>query len=296
MRKRVAIAIALVTNSSVLHYVVFPEPFPAPSDLPRAGRTLVNEGIRSRFVCRQTSVETAGRLFEWDNFVEPGGGPCEIPHVHPHMREVFQILDGEVAFIINGREQAAGPGSTVVVQPGTTHAFRNATDRPAHMISRVEAVDDGPWAQLAERGLLLDSTFLQINRTGGLGRVSPIQMLVFVSRYKQGYPPGLPTWAWDAIAFVVAPTARIFGVHAYYPLLGSARRLPNSAVERTTGTGSHSLAAAAHRGVRFSEDSQMAVYEAHPASIGAKPSRTTDGPPVRAYAAVKKAGKDWAIL
>jgi len=114
MRKRVAIAIALVTTyvvvSSVLHYVVFPEPFPAPSDLPRAGRTLVNEGIRSRFVCRQTSVETAGRLFEWDNFVEPGGGPCEIPHVHPHMREVFQILDGEVAFIINGREQVAGAG------------------------------------------------------------------------------------------------------------------------------------------------------------------------------------------
>jgi len=67
-----------------------------------------------------------------------------------------------------------GPGSTVVVQPGTTHAFRNAADRPAHMISRVEAVDDGPWAHLAERGLLLDSTFLQINRTGGLGRVSPI--------------------------------------------------------------------------------------------------------------------------
>jgi quercetin dioxygenase-like cupin family protein len=221
MRKGAAIVIALVAiyvlASSILHYVVFPEPFAALSDLPRTGTTLVNEGIGSRFVYRHTSAETAGRLFEWDNFVEPGGGPREIPHIHPHMREVFQIVDGEVAFVINGQEHVAGPGSTVVVQPGTVHAFRNAADRPAHMISRFEPVHEGPWAQLAERGLLPDSTFVQINRAGGLGRVSPIQMLVFVSRYKQGYPPGLPAWAWDVIAFLIAPTARVFGVHAYYP-------------------------------------------------------------------------------
>ncbi len=227
MKKAVVIAIALVATyvavGSVLHYLVFPEPFAAPSDLPRSGTTLANEGIRSRFVYRQTSIETAGRLFEWDNFVEAGGGPREIPHVHPHMREVFQILDGEVGFVINGREHVAGPGSMVVVQPGAVHAFRNAADRTAHMISRFEPVDEGPWAQLAERGLLPDSTFVQINRAGGLGRVSPIQMLVFVSRHKQGYPPRLPTWAWDAIAFLIAPTARIFGVHAYYPPPDAAR-------------------------------------------------------------------------
>jgi quercetin dioxygenase-like cupin family protein len=221
MRKGVATAITLATTyvlvSSILHYMVFPEPFAAGSDLPRTGATLVNEGIRSRFVYRHTSVETAGRLFEWDNFVEPGGGPREIPHLHPHMREVFQIVDGEVAFVINGQEHVARRGSTVVVQPGAVHAFRNVADHPAHMISRFETVHEGSWTQLAERGLLVDSTFVQINRAGGLGRVSPIQMLVFVSRYKQSYPPGLPTWAWDAIAFVIAPTARIFGVHAYYP-------------------------------------------------------------------------------
>jgi mannose-6-phosphate isomerase-like protein (cupin superfamily) len=221
MRKGGAIAISLVVIyvliSSLLHYVIFPEPFPNPSDLPRAGTTLVNEGIRSRFVYRRTSVETSGQVFEWDNFVEPGGGPLEIPHVHPHMREVFQIVGGEVRFVIDGQEHVAGPGSAVVVQPRKVHAFRNATDRPAHMISRFEPADEGPWAQLAARGLLPDSTFVQIDRAGGLGRVSPLQMLVFVSRYKQGYPPGLPTRAWDGIAFLIAPTARVFGVHAYYP-------------------------------------------------------------------------------
>ena len=46
---------------------------------------------------------------------------------------------------------------------------------------------------------------------------APIQMLVLISRHKPGYPPGLPVRAQDAIAFAIAPTARIFGVHAYYP-------------------------------------------------------------------------------
>jgi len=221
VRKGIAIALSLTGGylvlSCVLDYLVFPEPFASPSDLPRNGTTLVNDGIHSKFVYRKTSIETAGRLFEWDNYVYPGGGPREIPHVHPRLREVFQIVDGELEFAIDGQKRVARAGETVVAEPGTTHAFQNVSGQPAHMISRFEAAEDGPWEQLAEEGLLPDSTFVQIERAGGLGRISPIQMLVFGTRHKQGYPPGLPTWAWDAIEFVIAPTARLFGMHVYYP-------------------------------------------------------------------------------
>jgi mannose-6-phosphate isomerase-like protein (cupin superfamily) len=218
--KKFAIPLSLVVGyvivSCVLNYLIFPELAADASDLPRSGTTLVNEAIRSKFVYRRTSIETAGQLFEWDNFVDPGGGPVEIPHVHPHMREVFQIVDGEIRFVIDGQVRVAGAGSTVVAEPGAVHAFQNVSGRPAHMISRFEPAEDGPWERLAEEGLLPDSTFVQIDRAGGLGRAGPIQMLVFGSRFKQGYPPGLPTWAWDAVEFLVAPTARLFGVHAYY--------------------------------------------------------------------------------
>ena len=77
--RRILAALALVAGyvviSSLCHYVLFPEPGPDPSDLPRRDMTIVNEGIRSTFVYRQTSIETAGRLFEWESLVEPGGGP-----------------------------------------------------------------------------------------------------------------------------------------------------------------------------------------------------------------------------
>lgn len=210
-------ALAYVCASSLLHYVVFPEPGPDPSDLPRSGTTIVNEGISSRFVFRQTSIETGGRLFEWDNFVEPGGGPIDLPHVHPHMREVFQVVDGEVRFAIDGAERMVAAGSEVVAEPGSTHTFQNVSDRPAYMISRFEAAEDGPWEELARSGRLPDMGFVQADRAGGLGRIGAIQGLVVLSVHKQSYLPWPPIWAQDALAFLVAPTARLFGVRAYYP-------------------------------------------------------------------------------
>ena len=208
---------AYIGVSSLVHYVLFPEPGPDPSDLPRRGTTVANEGIHSKFVYRRTSIETDGKVFEWDNYVEPGGGPINIPHLHPHMREIFRVVDGEMRFVIDGEEHIVRAGSEIVAEPGAVHAFQNVTDRPVYMISRFEPAEDAPWEELARKGLLVDSAFVQFDRAGGMGRVGIIQGLVFAGHFKQGYLPGLPVWVQEAMAFLVAPTARLFGVHAYYP-------------------------------------------------------------------------------
>jgi len=109
-----SVAVAYLGISSLLHYVLFPEPGPDPSDLPRSGTTVVNEGISSKFVFRRTSIETGGLFFEWDNFVEPGGGPIDFPHLHPHMREIFRVVDGEIRFLVDGEEHVVGAGSEMV--------------------------------------------------------------------------------------------------------------------------------------------------------------------------------------
>jgi len=221
MRTRVRAAVLLVAGyvlaSSLFHYVLFPEPDPDPSDLPRRGTTIVNEGIRSKFVYRQTSIETAGQLFEWDNFVEPDGGPIDIPHVHPHMREIFRVIDGEMQFVINGEARVVKAGEEIVAAPGAEHAFHNISGKPVYMVSRFEPAEDGPWDGLARSGRLVDSEFVQFERVGGIGRVSTLQLLVFGSRFKQAYAARVPMWIQDTISFLVAPTARLFGFHAYYP-------------------------------------------------------------------------------
>ena len=222
IRRRLALVFGLlviyVASTSLAHYVLFPEGPADPSDLPRQGVTVVNKGIRSRFVYRRTSVETGGRVFEWDNYVDPGGGPMEIPHVHPNTREIFEVVDGEIEFVVDGRVQVVRAGSTIVAAPGQTHAFRNASGRSAHMISRIEAAGKQPWANLAERGLLLDSAYVQFDRAGGLGRLSNLQALAFLSRFTTiGYRSDAPIWVQKTLAFLVAPTARLFGIRTYYP-------------------------------------------------------------------------------
>ena len=83
--KKLAIALSLIVGyvvvSSLFAYVLVPEAGPDPSDLPRRGTIVLNPPTRSRFVFRRTAIETEGKIVEWDNFVEPGGGPINIPHL-----------------------------------------------------------------------------------------------------------------------------------------------------------------------------------------------------------------------
>ncbi len=65
-------------------------------------------------------------------WVDPGGG---VPaHVHPAMEERFEVLAGRPSFLAGKKWRTADPGETVVVPPGTRHAYRNDGDEVAHVI------------------------------------------------------------------------------------------------------------------------------------------------------------------
>jgi quercetin dioxygenase-like cupin family protein len=67
-------------------------------------------------------------------WVEPGGGVP--PHVHPAMEERFEVISGELSFLSGRKWQTAGPGETIVVPPGTRHAYRNPGGELAHGVCR----------------------------------------------------------------------------------------------------------------------------------------------------------------
>jgi mannose-6-phosphate isomerase-like protein (cupin superfamily) len=230
--RKLAIALSLIVGyvlvSSLFAYVLFPEAGPYPSDLPPRGTVVLNPPIKSRFVFRRTAIETEGKIVEWDNFVEPGGGPINIPHLHPWMRESFDVIDGEITFVVDGKERVVKAGSRIVIAPGSTHAFQNVTNRPANMITRLEAATEGPWKELANEGRLGDSAFVQFGRVGGMGAASPIQMLVFGRRFNYvARMAGMPIWLQDTLSFLIPPTARLFGIHSYYPPNESTKHIPS---------------------------------------------------------------------
>src|SRR5919197_3330622 len=78
-----------------------------------------------------------GESLKVEAWVDPGGGVT--PHVHPTMEERFTVLEGEIEFLVGHTWE---PRETVVVPAGTRHAYRNASDEPAHMIAEAEPAQE----------------------------------------------------------------------------------------------------------------------------------------------------------
>jgi quercetin dioxygenase-like cupin family protein len=87
--------------------------------------------LRQRLTFRQ-AVEDGNEVLLVEFWVDPGGGVP--PHIHPAMEERFEVLEGRPSFLAGRKWQTAGPGETVVVPPGTRHAYRNRSDGTAHVI------------------------------------------------------------------------------------------------------------------------------------------------------------------
>jgi quercetin dioxygenase-like cupin family protein len=79
-----------------------------------------------------TGEDTGGAYALIHAEVPPGGGPP--PHLHRREDEAFYVLEGELAFEVDGRAISATAGSWVTLPRGTLHAFQNAGQSPARML------------------------------------------------------------------------------------------------------------------------------------------------------------------
>ena len=75
---------------------------------------------------------TAGKLTIWTGLTPPGSGPP--PHYHLNEDEAFHVLEGRVAFFLNGAWHEVGPGDAAFMPRGVVHTFKNIGDRPCRML------------------------------------------------------------------------------------------------------------------------------------------------------------------
>ena len=54
----------------------------------------------------------------------PAGGWSPQPHVHPHITETYEVLDGELELLINRSWRRLRPGDRASVEAGAVHTFR----------------------------------------------------------------------------------------------------------------------------------------------------------------------------
>lgn len=88
--------------------------------------------LKQRLDFSRTSDPDGGEVLHVEIWVDPGGGVT--PHVHRGMEERFEVLAGSPSFLAGRRWRAAAAGETVVVPPGTRHAYRNRGEETAHMV------------------------------------------------------------------------------------------------------------------------------------------------------------------
>ena len=85
--------------------------------------------MRSHF---WTTAEKGHEVLNVETWVDPGGGVS--PHIHPAMEERFEVLEGRLQLLAGRRWKEAAPGETVVIAPGTRHAFRNRGTEVARFV------------------------------------------------------------------------------------------------------------------------------------------------------------------
>ncbi|NNM71617.1 cupin domain-containing protein [Enterovirga aerilata] len=80
---------------------------------------------------RVHSSQVGGHFAILESLLQPRCGPP----LHTHREdETFQVLEGTMTFLCEGRRLEGGPGTIVHVPAGMAHAWANLTDRPARML------------------------------------------------------------------------------------------------------------------------------------------------------------------
>ena len=77
-------------------------------------------------------AETMGKFCFVECLVPVGAGAP--PNHHAGEAEAFYVVDGQVGFMVDGKEILAGPGDHISIPDGAVHAFQAVGDKPARLL------------------------------------------------------------------------------------------------------------------------------------------------------------------
>jgi len=100
------------------------------------GRVIAVPSAGGRLTMKAEGHQTGGAITLYESRHEPRAtGPAR--HYHERYTELFYVLEGTYEFVLGEEVHLAPAGSTVVIPPGTVHAFRNAADAPGRLLIMV---------------------------------------------------------------------------------------------------------------------------------------------------------------
>jgi mannose-6-phosphate isomerase-like protein (cupin superfamily) len=176
----------------------------------RRGDTIANPVTGERVTFLKTSAETDGELVLIDTTVAPGGFVAA-EHLHPYQSERFEIVFGEVEFMLGKEISVAKPGDVLMVEPSVPHRFRNVGEEEIRFLTEV-------------RPALSFETFLQTmfglasdGKANEKGLPNPLRLAVIMNeQFNLVRLPFAPAWVQRLALALGVPLGPLFGFEPTY--------------------------------------------------------------------------------
>lgn len=171
-----------------------------------AERVIEDPVLGQRYIFRRVDCEDGGRDLQLEIWVEPGGGVL-IPHVHPQMEERFEVLDGQITFLLGRSRVLAGRGEKAIAAPGVRHGYQNTGTATAHLLCQVRHPLDHQLQQFLEDAAVLDRAGAFTKRGIPRSFKALLQGAVLLHEYREMVRFTMPPAALQDL--VLGPLARI---------------------------------------------------------------------------------------
>lgn len=152
-------------------------------------------------------------------------------HLHPEIRERFEVLSGRLGVNLDGRRSELEPGEAAEVEPGRWHDWWNASD--GESVVRVEVTPGDRFIEMIRTlfGLAVDG------KTNAKGMPRPLQLVAIADEFsdvilfKRPPPP-----VQRALFGLLAPLARTRGYRGIYPRYADAGSMGSPEEARSGAT------------------------------------------------------------
>jgi mannose-6-phosphate isomerase-like protein (cupin superfamily) len=175
----------------------------------RPGDVLENPATGERIIFHETATSTNGERIRYEAFVRPHG-IAAYEHIHPHQDEYHEVLDGVLTMVVDGREEALGPGESTVIAAGVRH---RALSKGGDVRVMLEFRPALRWEEMFE-------AWAALGRDGKMnkrGYANVLQTAVLAHEYRDEVVAARPPVPVQRlITGVLAPIGRMLGYRAPY--------------------------------------------------------------------------------
>lgn len=177
----------------------------------RVGDTFRNPVTRERSILIEVPADNPERRLVSELYLDPGAAVLG-EHLHPSIDERFEVLEGALAYRLDGVEGEAGPGETVEIPAGAWHDWwQTGRDRT---VCRVTVTPGDRFEQMIRTawGLACDG------RTNRKGMPPLLQLVALSEEFADSLVFRRPPPAVQRVLFGgLAPLARRRGYRGIYP-------------------------------------------------------------------------------